>query len=84
LNNKIALLPTDYSIKPVLNDNNKWIRKAYYNKGGEGIIGMKFYDNAGAIHYGWLRVNISTDLKSIKLINCAYSQNPNTSLKAGI
>mgnify|MGYP003952919333 CR=1 FL=1 len=53
-----------------------------YQPGSDGYIGVKF-DIGGNIHYGWIRVNPTTDGTSCMVLDYAYESTPNTGIIAG-
>ena len=48
----------------------------------DGYIGVKF-DISGSYHYGWIRVNPSTDGTSCTVLDYAYESSPNIGIIAG-
>lgn len=57
--------------------------------GGQGdkLLGFRFRDEPISppvnIYYGWMRVNLSADLKTLTIKDYAYQKTPNTAIKAG-
>ena len=49
---------------------------------GNSIIGFRFLIGAD-LHYGWLKLNVSSDYRTITIIEAAYDKRPNTSILAG-
>ena len=49
---------------------------------GNSIIGLRFLIGAD-LHYGWLKLNVSSDYRTITIIEAAYDKRPNTSILAG-
>lgn len=49
---------------------------------GNSIIGLRFLIGAD-LHYGWLKLNVSEDFKTINIMEAAYDKRPNTSILAG-
>ena len=50
---------------------------------GDKFIGVRFKDAASANHYGWLRINLSADGKTLKVIDGAYHVTPDAEIKIG-
>jgi hypothetical protein len=51
--------------------------------GNEKFIGVQF-EADGQKHYGWVRINVALDGKSMKIKDYAYHKMPNTSIDAGM
>ncbi|MEZ5053667.1 MAG: hypothetical protein R2807_02685 [Chitinophagales bacterium] len=49
---------------------------------GDVFIGIRFIID-GQYHYGWLKVAVSTDFKTINIKEVAYNKIPNVAIKAG-
>jgi len=49
---------------------------------GDKFIGLRFYKNSHW-YYGWVRVNVASDVKSVKVKDFAYQKTPETGIKAG-
>ncbi|MBN2891521.1 MAG: T9SS type A sorting domain-containing protein [Bacteroidales bacterium] len=49
---------------------------------GEKFIGVKF-DIDGATHYGWIRVDVASDLTSLDVIDWAYDSYPGVGILTG-
>ena len=49
---------------------------------GNSIIGFRFLIGTD-LHYGWLKLNVSEDFKTINIMEAAYDKRPNTSILAG-
>jgi len=87
-------LTTSDSIKPI---STIWISEAsaatYWTQSrvnniegiagkGNSIIGFRFLKDTD-LHYGWLKLNVSADHRTITIIETAYDKRPNTSIIAG-
>ncbi len=56
----------------------------FHGKGDKYIgFGFKTSEESPGFHFAWLRVNISADCKTVKVIDAAYQKNINTPIKAG-
>mgnify|MGYP000944530466 CR=1 FL=1 len=49
---------------------------------GNSIIGFRFLIGTD-LHYGWLKLNVSEDFRTINIMEAAYDKRPNTSILAG-
>lgn len=49
---------------------------------GDKFIGFKFGLSDGP-HYGWMKINLSTDYKTFKIIELAYHKTANTEIAVG-
>ena len=49
---------------------------------GNSISGFRFLIGTD-LHYGWLKLNVSSDFRTITIIEAAYDKRPNTSILAG-
>ena len=49
---------------------------------GNSIIGFRFLIGTD-LHYGWLKLNVSEDFRTINIMEAAYDKRPNTSIRAG-
>lgn len=49
---------------------------------GNSIIGFRFLVGT-ELHYGWLKLNVSEDFRTINIMEAAYDKRPNTSILAG-
>lgn len=50
--------------------------------GAEGYVGVRF-DIAGAAHYGWVRVEVSSDATTMTIKDYAYNATAGTAINAG-
>ncbi len=51
---------------------------------GDKIISFGFLGASSSdIHYGWMRMNLSADFNTFKIIDCGFSVAANTSIKLG-
>ncbi|HAS44064.1 MAG TPA: collagenase [Microscillaceae bacterium] len=50
--------------------------------GQTAYVGVRF-TNAGNTHYGWLKLEVAADGQSYKLLEHAYHEQPNASIRAG-
>ena len=50
--------------------------------GQTAYVGVRF-SNAGNTHYGWLKIEVAADGQSYKLLEHAYHEQPNASIRAG-
>jgi hypothetical protein len=50
---------------------------------GDRIVSFAYATGPSVIYYGWMRLNISDDYKTFKIIDCAYSILPNTAIGLG-
>ena len=50
---------------------------------GDKLIGFRFSAVDGT-HYGWMKVNIPDDYKSLKVVELAYHKTPDTEIEAGV
>lgn len=53
-----------------------------YAGNGDMLIGVRFMIGT-QLHYGWLKMNVASDLKSIIVKEVAYEIRPNVEVKAG-
>ena len=53
-----------------------------YFLGAEGYLGVRF-DVAGAVHYGWVRVEMAADGTSMTIKDYAYNATASTNINAG-
>lgn len=67
-----ALLRTDYT--PTVNLG--------YAGAGDILTGVQF-DINGSMHFGWMLVNVSANMKTVTVKEVAYDIRPNTAIKAG-
>jgi hypothetical protein len=50
--------------------------------GTEKFLGVQF-EVAGQKHYGWVRISVTADSRSLRIMDYAYHLAPNTSIEAG-
>ena len=50
---------------------------------GDRYVSFGFAASPSNIHYGWMKMNISADFKTFKIIDCAYSTLANTPITLG-
>lgn len=50
----------------------------------DGFLGFYFTKNDTARHYGWMRIDVSADGKSLRVKDAAYSTIPDTAISAGL
>lgn len=53
-----------------------------YAGGGDKYLGFKFTATDGT-HFGWMKVNLASDYKSIVIKDVAYDKRPNTAIAVG-
>ncbi len=56
--------------------------EAGYAGDGDKFFGFKFSASDG-IHYGWMKVNLTADYKTLTIKELAYHKTPNTEIEAG-
>lgn len=49
---------------------------------GNSIIGFRFLNDTD-LHYGWLTLNVSSDYRTITILEAGYDKRPNTAILAG-
>jgi len=95
-NNYVKAIPASTEIGSVAtpwgNDtflwNMGWIKSGTSNYPGNFIgqgdqfIGVKF-DISGAVHYGWIRVNVAADATQLTVIDWAYESTADGNINAG-
>lgn len=88
-NIKPKALVTSYLINSTKNftapNYYKFITGGYYNSGFRGntkYIGVKFNLIDGA-HYGWIKLNIPTNVSSATVVSYGYDATPGQGIKAG-
>lgn len=50
---------------------------------GDVFVGVRFIADDGEYRYGWIKLAISSDFKTIKIKEYAYHKQPNVAIKAG-
>jgi len=55
-----------------------------FEGGGNEYIGVRFTNNGtGQIHYGWIQVNVAAGGTSVKIVDWAWEDTPNTPIPRG-
>ncbi len=50
---------------------------------GDRFVGVRFQLDGATNHFGWIRVNVAADYRSVTIRDYAYNTTPDTTIAAG-